>query len=92
MPEARAEAIRGLARAAVEGRDLTGAEVLLGIRGIGPWTAAYVAMRSGDPDAFPSGDLGLRKACGGTLPDVERWRPWRAYAAMHLWSSLGGSR
>lgn len=63
--------------------------------GVGPWTAHYVAMRGvGDPDAFPSGDLGLRRAAGGggTLSEremervAEAWRPWRAYAAMYLWT------
>jgi AraC family transcriptional regulator of adaptative response / DNA-3-methyladenine glycosylase II len=62
--------------------------------GIGPWTAQYIAMRALRwPDAFPAGDLGLRKA---THADSEKeltrisenWRPWRAYAAMHLWESL----
>jgi 3-methyladenine DNA glycosylase/8-oxoguanine DNA glycosylase len=68
--------------------------------GVGPWTANYVAMRAlNEPDAFPASDLGLRKAlgAGGTLAserDVlrasEAWRPFRAYAAMHLWASLAG--
>jgi AraC family transcriptional regulator of adaptative response / DNA-3-methyladenine glycosylase II len=63
--------------------------------GIGPWTLAYVAMRAlRDPDAFIAGDLGVRKGCealglGATpnaiLERAERWRPWRAYAVMHLW-------
>jgi AraC family transcriptional regulator, regulatory protein of adaptative response / DNA-3-methyladenine glycosylase II len=62
--------------------------------GIGPWTAHYVALRAlGWSDAFPDGDLGLRKAAGGLSPTelraaAERWRPWRAYAACHLWSGL----
>jgi AraC family transcriptional regulator of adaptative response / DNA-3-methyladenine glycosylase II len=51
------------------------------ISGIGPWTAQYIAMRLGEPDAFPAGDLHLRRAAG--TPDA--WRPWRAYAAMYLW-------
>jgi AraC family transcriptional regulator, regulatory protein of adaptative response / DNA-3-methyladenine glycosylase II len=51
------------------------------ISGIGPWTAQYIAMRLGEPDAFPAGDLYLREAA----PDSEAWRPWRAYAAMYLW-------
>jgi AraC family transcriptional regulator, regulatory protein of adaptative response / DNA-3-methyladenine glycosylase II len=58
--------------------------------GIGPWTIAYVLMRAvGDPDAFPASDLGLRRALGrlGCEPGrPERWRPWRAYAALHLWT------
>ncbi len=52
--------------------------------GIGPWTAQYIAMRIGEPDAFPSGDLYLKKF--GKESDA--WRPWRAYAAMYIWSVL----
>ena len=73
---------------------------LTGVRGIGPWTAAYVRMRAlGDRDAFPASDLGVVKAmrllAGIDAPRqitayAERWRPWRAYAALHLWASLGG--
>jgi AraC family transcriptional regulator of adaptative response / DNA-3-methyladenine glycosylase II len=68
---------------------------LMALPGIGPWTAGYIAMRAlRDPDAFPAHDLGLRRALappGDCLPRAaleeraERWRPWRAYAAMHLW-------
>ncbi|MDB5807485.1 MAG: transcriptional regulator Ada / DNA-3-methyladenine glycosylase [Betaproteobacteria bacterium] len=64
--------------------------------GIGPWTAQYVAMRGfADPDAFPSGDLGLVRAAKSLgiaqtpkelLQYAERWRPWRAYAAQTLWN------
>ncbi|MFQ5599977.1 MAG: AlkA N-terminal domain-containing protein [Candidatus Krumholzibacteriia bacterium] len=64
--------------------------------GIGEWTAQYVAMRAlGEPDAFPAADLGLRHALGTrarpvTATEVARaaepWRPWRAYAAMYLWT------
>ncbi len=71
-------------------------EQLQELPGIGPWTASYVAMRLlHDPDAFPSGDLVLRQrlAAGDELPNEEqmneraqRWRPWRAYAAMLLWT------
>ena len=63
--------------------------------GIGPWTAQYIAMRAlGHPDAFPTDDLVLRRAAsddGSTLGSkalavrAEAWRPWRAYAVMHLW-------
>ena len=66
--------------------------------GIGPWTAEYVAMRAlGDPDAFPASDLGIRHAFArldqphdarAVAAIAERWRPWRAYAALHLWSTL----
>ncbi len=65
------------------------------IPGIGHWTAQYVAMRAlGEPDAFPTGDLGLLRALnseGSRELEVraESWRPWRAYAAMYLWC-VGG--
>jgi len=75
-------------------------ERLLAVRGIGPWTVAYVSMRAlGDADAFPVGDLGVRlgfEALGlATTPaamvrHAERWRPWRGYAVMHLWNGLHG--
>ena len=64
------------------------------LHGIGAWTAHYVAMRAlGHPDAFPHADLGLMKALGSRnakeiLAAAEPWRPWRAYAAHHLWASL----
>jgi len=61
--------------------------------GIGPWTAQYVAMRAfGEPDGFPASDLGLKHAVPddlNLLARAEKWRPWRAYAALHLWASLG---
>jgi AraC family transcriptional regulator of adaptative response / DNA-3-methyladenine glycosylase II len=55
--------------------------------GIGPWTVDYVAMRAlGDPDAFPATDLVLRRELGADATTrAERWRPWRSYAAMHVW-------
>ncbi|QIM17263.1 DNA-3-methyladenine glycosylase 2 family protein [Leucobacter insecticola] len=80
-------------------RDRARAE-LLAIRGIGPWTVELIAMRAlGDPDAFPAGDLILRRALGvendrqaHTL--AQSWRPYRGYATQYLWSdfleSLGG--
>jgi AraC family transcriptional regulator of adaptative response / DNA-3-methyladenine glycosylase II len=104
LPAARAETIRALARSVADGcLTLDGAAGLddvvgdlRGVSGIGAWTAHYVAMRAlGEPDAFPAGDLGLRKAAGTngrplTASVLERkaeaWRPWRAYAAMWLWS------
>ncbi|MGW2217376.1 AlkA N-terminal domain-containing protein [Nonomuraea sp. NPDC001684] len=64
---------------------------LLKVPGIGPWTASYIALRAlRDPDAWPTGDLVLNKRMAALgIPDdhIERWRPWRAYAALHLWSS-----
>jgi AraC family transcriptional regulator of adaptative response / DNA-3-methyladenine glycosylase II len=66
------------------------------VPGIGPWTLDYVAMRGfHDRDAFPATDLGVRRgfeALGlpattkGILEHAERWRPYRAYAVMHLWN------
>jgi AraC family transcriptional regulator of adaptative response / DNA-3-methyladenine glycosylase II len=100
MP-ARAAAIRALAAAVMAGvvsldGDLDPAAVraaLTTLPGIGPWTAEYVAMRSlGDPDAFPVGDLALARAAGlegrALSSRSDAWRPWRAYAALHLW--MGG--
>jgi AraC family transcriptional regulator of adaptative response / DNA-3-methyladenine glycosylase II len=63
---------------------------LLALPGVGPWTADYIAMRAlSDPDAFPATDLVLARALGpGGAARAEQWRPWRAYAAMHLWKGL----
>jgi len=103
LPAARAETSRGRARAIEGGEPLlepaAGLEEavarLVALPGIGDWTAQYIALRAlGEPDAFPAGDLGLRKALadGTKLPTpaavrrcAEAWRPWRAYAAMLLW-------
>jgi AraC family transcriptional regulator, regulatory protein of adaptative response / DNA-3-methyladenine glycosylase II len=69
---------------------------LVELPGIGPWTAHYLAMRALHvPDAFPASDLGVQKALRRSGPRAasiraERWRPYRAYAVMHLWRSLGG--
>jgi AraC family transcriptional regulator of adaptative response / DNA-3-methyladenine glycosylase II len=100
---ARAAAIRALAVAVDGGLDLGAVrsldealKVLERLPGFGDWTANYVALFAlGEPDAFPAGDLGLRKALatGGRLPSerevlarAERWRPWRGYAAEALWN------
>ncbi|HVM97943.1 MAG TPA: DNA-3-methyladenine glycosylase, partial [Candidatus Acidoferrales bacterium] len=106
LTRARATTVRELAAAVVAGdlrldgsHDLDAAlQQLRKIRGIGDWTAHYIAMRAlGEPDAFPAGDLGLRHALGnGSGPLSPRqadqasqaWRPWRSYAAMHLWTHL----
>ncbi len=99
----RAECLISLARAAAEedirlepGVDVPSTiERLKQLPGIGDWTAQYIAMRALRwPDAFPHTDLGLRKALGESSPKrileiSENWRPWRAYALMHLWNSLG---
>jgi AraC family transcriptional regulator of adaptative response / DNA-3-methyladenine glycosylase II len=99
MPVARATTIHLLARqvAAGELRIEPDADVralgrqLTELPGVGDWTAEYVAMRAVHwPDAFPASDLVLRRAAGDLSPArlsrlAEPWRPWRAYAAMHLW-------
>ena len=91
MPAARARALRALAGAVAGGLrldppvDLAATRAaLLALPGFGPWTVEYVAMRAlRDPDAWPGTDLWLRRATEGA--DPERWRPWRAYAAMLIW-------
>lgn len=70
-------------------------ERLLATPGIGDWTAQYIALRALCwSDAFPAGDLAVLRALGARTPAQAReiardWRPWRAYAVMNLWSSLG---
>jgi AraC family transcriptional regulator of adaptative response / DNA-3-methyladenine glycosylase II len=100
MP-ARADTIRLLARAVANGGIVLDARVdvratvaaLLAIPGIGSWTAEYVAMRAlGEPDAFPSGDLVLRRMAGDLSARAldrrsDAWRPWRSYAVMLLWEA-----
>ncbi|HEV7767733.1 MAG TPA: AlkA N-terminal domain-containing protein [Thermoanaerobaculia bacterium] len=91
MPRKRAETIRTLARAVVQRDVVLGESDLTKLPGIGPWTASYIAMRLGDADAFPAGDLVLRRHAGDLterelLKRAERWRPFRAYAAMLLWT------
>lgn len=64
---------------------------LRGLPGIGPWTAAYIALRAlGEPDALPLGDLGLARALPGVdlAARAAAWSPWRGYAALHLWAQL----
>lgn len=75
-------------------------ERLCALPGIGPWTAEYIALRAfGEPDAFPASDLGLLKAplwgpdgidARELKARAEAWRPWRAYAAVHLWHNYAG--
>jgi AraC family transcriptional regulator of adaptative response / DNA-3-methyladenine glycosylase II len=92
MPSSRAETIRRVSCRASSQLAGQPGEVVVHVKGIGPWTRSYIAMRSGDPDAFPEGDLVLRKAAGNIsardlLARAESWRPWRAYAAILLWRS-----
>ncbi len=103
MPRSRATAIADVARAVASGDVDLGTQdsatlvsQLTRIRGIGEWTAQYVAMRAiNDPDAFLHTDLVLRKVAKSRLAlDTDKallaradaWRPWRAYAGMYLWS------
>ena len=105
MPGARADALKHVAAAALASPGLfeRGASIeetvarLRGIRGIGEWTAHYIAMRAcGEPDAFPASDIGLLRGAADVhgrrpTPDelrnrADAWRPWRAYAAHQLWA------
>jgi AraC family transcriptional regulator of adaptative response / DNA-3-methyladenine glycosylase II len=106
MPRSRAATLSAIAAAVVADSDLFGAnrgldeavQRLRSIRGVGEWTAQYIALRQlREPDAFPAADIGLmralaqdhgrRPAAGEHLARAEKWRPWRAYAAQHLWSA-----
>ena len=102
MPQSRCDTLQRLAVAAVAGDiDLEGrmdkrelVPALRALKGIGPWTAEYIAMRcTHDPDCFPAEDLVLRREMGGDVAlsaaqartHAERWRPWRSYAVIRLW-------
>lgn len=105
MPSKRVAAVRGVAQAVADelipfSDDGTVADgvkqALLGLPGIGPWTAEYFALRGlRDGDAWPGSDLVLARSLAAFVPEgtaserlavSERWRPWRAYAAIHLWN------
>jgi 3-methyladenine DNA glycosylase/8-oxoguanine DNA glycosylase len=101
IPGARAAAIRAFAAASVpldgslELDELVSA--LRSLPGIGEWTAHYIAMRAArERDAFPAGDLGLQRVLGGDAGRVAAisaaWRPFRAYAAIHLWCAGASAR
>lgn len=107
----RQDAIAAFARSVIEGAvrldrsagldDLVAS--ITAIDGLGPWTAHYIALRLGEPDAFPATDLGVRRAlraglageaglAGDRRPAAglgEKWRPWRAVATAHLWAAAG---
>ena len=101
LPSSRAAAVRSFAQAVADDTIQLDRSVPLdalvasisAIPGLGPWTAHYIALRLGEPDAFPSTDLGLERAITRLLPSrdldvaamAETWRPWRAHAAVHLW-------
>ena len=106
MPAGRAKALHELVQLLASGelvldpgadRDAVSGR-LLAIRGVGPWTIAYVRMRAlSDPDAFLAGDLGVRRALerlglpageSSATALAEPWRPYRAYALQYLWSGL----
>lgn len=106
MPRSRAATLSAVAAAAVADRHLFDAgnglaesvQRLRAIRGVGEWTAQYIALRQlREPDAFPSADIGLIRALerlesraytpAQLLARAEAWRPWRAYAAQHLWTA-----
>jgi AraC family transcriptional regulator of adaptative response / DNA-3-methyladenine glycosylase II len=106
MPRSRAATISAVARAVMADANLFGAnrgldealERLRAIRGVGEWTAQYIALRQlREPDAFPASDVGLMRALANDqghrlaadelLARAEKWRPWRAYAAQHLWAA-----
>jgi len=112
LVKSRADTIRRVAAAVINGElkfDVAQepedfCNSLTDIKGVGDWTAQYVAMRVlKNPDAFPCTDLGLLKALGSMesrggratptelLRRAEAWRPWRAYAALLLWGSLANS-
>ena len=108
-PRARRAALHGVVEAIATGEldleagtdRMEAARRLRTIRGIGPWTAAYVAMRTlADPDVFLPGDVALRHAVTsrggpgdprGMAALAARWRPWRSYAVHHLWASLSAA-
>ncbi|HEU4611154.1 MAG TPA: DNA-3-methyladenine glycosylase, partial [Kofleriaceae bacterium] len=106
LPQARANAIHTFAREVASGALQLDAACeldefvarLVALPGIGPWTAHYLAMRALHvPDAFPAADLGVQKALRRAGPRAaearaEAWRPYRAYAVLHLWTSLGEPR
>jgi AraC family transcriptional regulator of adaptative response / DNA-3-methyladenine glycosylase II len=108
LTRARAQAIRSFARAVAEDEIRLDRSVSLdefvdsvtAIDGLGAWTAHYLALRLGERDAYPVTDLGLRRALAQHVPRsvrtlgaiAERWRPWRALAATHLWMSDSAAR
>ena len=102
LTRARAAAVRSFARAIADDTIRLDRSIsldrlvasLTALEGLGPWTAQYLALRLGEPDACPITDLGLQRAlprhAAVALDEVaERWRPWRALATTHLWFAEG---
>jgi AraC family transcriptional regulator, regulatory protein of adaptative response / DNA-3-methyladenine glycosylase II len=106
LPKSRAAALSAVAAAVIANPEIFSAHCpldeavrrLRAIRGVGAWTAEYIALRQmREPDAFPASDLGLSRALADehgqrpkakqVLARAERWRPFRAYAAQHLWAA-----
>jgi AraC family transcriptional regulator of adaptative response / DNA-3-methyladenine glycosylase II len=106
MPRSRAATICAVAAAVLADPNIFGAHLgldeavhrLRSIRGVGEWTAQYIALRQlREPDAFPAADIGLMRALASDrgrrptadelLARAEQWRPWRGYAAQHLWAA-----
>lgn len=109
LPRTRAATLSAVAAASLENPEVfsnnceleEAVQRLRAIRGVGEWTAQYIALRQlREPDAFPASDLGvlraltdergLRPTAAAVLARAERWRPWRAYAAQHLWAAWLG--
>jgi AraC family transcriptional regulator of adaptative response / DNA-3-methyladenine glycosylase II len=97
LTTSRQRTLRALATAAAAGRlrldpgadPAETAARLAELPGVGPWTVGYIMMRAGHPDSFPPGDIGLRRAMtglGAAPGHADRWRPWRSYAVIHLWT------
>src|SRR5262249_42796880 len=108
MPAARLAALKAVAEASIADpnlfRPFGNIDETVGrlreIRGIGEWTAQYIALRAiREMDAFPAPDIGLLRSAASVdgrkttpanlLSRAESWRPWRAYAAQHLWAANG---
>jgi AraC family transcriptional regulator of adaptative response / DNA-3-methyladenine glycosylase II len=109
MPESRRATLKALSQAAVANPRLfeplpsmeENIAQLRAIRGIGEWTAQYIALRAlRAPDAFPATDIGILRGASALdealstparlLQRAEAWRPWRAYAAQYLWTANAG--
>ena len=96
LPFLAARAVPGVEEV-VDGVGMAGRPFGEHLPGVGPWTAAYVSLRSGDDDAFLPTDLGVRHGLAALGADprqaldlAEAWRPFRAFAVAHLWATAAG--